>query len=105
MTFAQNFKTYKELQGISNYKLAKLLNCSQSTVANWLNGNSEPSPSQIASIALALKCSFSDLLDNSVENKKNSDLKSELDLVCSKLSQADKDKVMEYARLLLQANK
>ncbi len=71
MSFAQNFKIQKELQGLSNYKIAKLLNCSQSTVANWLNGNSEPSPSQVTNIALVLKCGVADLIDNFVNNKKS----------------------------------
>lgn len=42
MNFAQKLKEIKEINGISNYKLAKDINVSQTTVANWLNGKSVP---------------------------------------------------------------
>lgn len=29
-------------RGITNYKLAKMLSCSQTTIANWLNGKTMP---------------------------------------------------------------
>ena len=42
MLFADFLKCAMEETGLSNYKLAKRLNTSQTTIANWLNGTSEP---------------------------------------------------------------
>lgn len=38
MQFALNLKKLMQENGVSNYRLAKAIGCSQSTVKNWLNG-------------------------------------------------------------------
>ena len=43
MDFAKTLKQLMELKGISRYKLAKEIPCSQASVGNWLNGV-EPTP-------------------------------------------------------------
>ena len=42
MTFAKFIKTALEQTGLTKYKLAKRLGISQSTVANWIDGKTEP---------------------------------------------------------------
>lgn len=42
MQFADFLKYAMEQAGISKYKLAKRLDISQTTIANWLNGLNEP---------------------------------------------------------------
>ena len=42
MLFADFLNYAMEQSGISNYKLAKDIGVSQTTVANWLNGTTEP---------------------------------------------------------------
>ena len=43
MDFAKTLKRLMELKGMSRYKLAKEIPCSQASVGNWLNGV-EPTP-------------------------------------------------------------
>ena len=43
MDFAETLKRLMELKGMSRYKLAKEIPCSQASVGNWLNGV-EPTP-------------------------------------------------------------
>ena len=42
MGFAQNLKYIKEQLGLSNYRLAKLFGCSQSSLLNWLDNGVIP---------------------------------------------------------------
>lgn len=42
MPIAQNLKYLLARFGVSNYRLAKLIGCSQTSVANWLSGETEP---------------------------------------------------------------
>ena len=44
MLFADFLNWAMDLEDISKYKLAKRLSISQTTVANWLNGTTEPRP-------------------------------------------------------------
>lgn len=42
MSFATNLKYIKDTIGFTNYQLAKKLECSQSSVKNWLDGGNVP---------------------------------------------------------------
>ncbi len=42
MPFATNLKYIKSVVGFSNYQLAKELECSQSSVKNWIDGGNIP---------------------------------------------------------------
>lgn len=42
MPFATNLKYIKSIVGFSNYQLAKELECSQSSVKNWIEGGNIP---------------------------------------------------------------
>lgn len=42
MPFAANLKYIMQKSGLSNYKLAKELGCSQSSIKNWLDDNNIP---------------------------------------------------------------
>lgn len=42
MSFATNLKYIKDAIGFTNYQLAKKLECSQSSVKNWLDGGNVP---------------------------------------------------------------
>lgn len=42
MPFATNLKYIKSVVGFSNYQLAKELQCSQSSVKNWIDGGNIP---------------------------------------------------------------
>lgn len=44
MGFAQNLEYLKEQLGLSNYRLAKDLACSQTSLANWLERGMVPHP-------------------------------------------------------------
>ena len=70
MSFAQNFTMIKENLGISNYKIAKYLNCSQSTVANYADGSTEPTLSTITKIAEFLNVQISDLTGTDEQDTK-----------------------------------
>ena len=51
MEFAQILKNLMDGCGYTNYRLAKLLDCSQSTVAGWLAGSSKPGRAREKQIA------------------------------------------------------
>lgn len=57
MNFAERLTELIGENGFSNYRLAKLLDCSQSTVANWIKGTTEPAPATKRRIADVLKVS------------------------------------------------
>ena len=59
MDFAKTLKRLMELKGISRYKLAKEIPCSQASVGNWLNGV-EPTPTPPPDPAVMQKISLSD---------------------------------------------
>lgn len=42
MGFAQNLKYIKETENLTNYRLAKLFGCSQSSLINWLENGIIP---------------------------------------------------------------
>ncbi len=48
MAFAQNLNHLMDICGLTKYKLAKILNCHQTTVQNWLEGSEPQKRSQIA---------------------------------------------------------
>lgn len=51
MSFAQNLKYLMEHYDLTNYQLAKELNCSPSSVSNWLSEISRPQKRTVATIA------------------------------------------------------
>ena len=51
MGFAQNLKYLMEHNDLTNYQLAKELNCSPSSVSNWLSEISRPQKRTVATIA------------------------------------------------------
>lgn len=57
MNFAKRLAELMSESGFTNYRLAKLLECSQSTVANWIKDTTEPSPATKRRIANVFKVS------------------------------------------------
>lgn len=51
MGFAQNLKYLKDQHELSNYRLAKLFGCSQSSIINWLDNGVIPHPKTRQKIA------------------------------------------------------
>ena len=51
MGFAQNLKYLKDQHKLSNYRLAKLFGCSQSSIINWLDNGVIPHPKTRQKIA------------------------------------------------------
>ena len=51
MEFHQTLASLMDSKGLSNYRLAQLLDVSQSTIANWLNGTSIPRRATMKAIA------------------------------------------------------
>lgn len=45
MKFSESLEALMKEKGESNYRLAKEIGVSQTTVANWLSGKNEPIPS------------------------------------------------------------
>lgn len=41
-------------QGLSNYRLSKIIGCSQTSIANWISGKNAPSYEKISDLADAL---------------------------------------------------
>lgn len=51
MSFAQNLKYIKEKKNLTNYRLAKIFGCSQSSLINWLDNGVVPHPKTRQKIA------------------------------------------------------
>ena len=51
MSFAQNLKYIKDKENLTNYRLAKLFGCSQSSLINWLDNGVVPHPKTRQKIA------------------------------------------------------
>lgn len=51
MSFAQNLKYIKEKENLTNYRIAKLFGCSQSSLINWLDNGVVPHPKTRQKIA------------------------------------------------------
>lgn len=63
MQIAQNLQKIMTLKHVSKYRLAKLLNVHQTTIKNWIDGKTVPSPEKVSRIAAALNVYESELLD------------------------------------------
>lgn len=61
MQFAQRLKQEMEKRGLSKYRLAQMVGCSQSTVANWLEGKRTPLGVMRRSLLTALDLEEKDL--------------------------------------------
>ena len=61
MPFAENLVKIQALTKMSNYKLAKFLGCSQTSVANWISGSRMPHDKARAVIADAFGLSISEI--------------------------------------------
>lgn len=66
MNFGEKLAKLMQENGVSNYKLAKTLSCSQSSVKNWLDGN-EPKIEYATGIANFFGVSVDYLLDREQE--------------------------------------
>lgn len=51
MTFSERLSALMRENGYTNYRLAKLLNCSQATIANWIGGNNLPVRQKMSQLA------------------------------------------------------
>lgn len=62
MKFSEKLDKFMLKAKMTNYRLAKLLNVHQTTIANWRTGKTEPKAQIITKIADALKISTDELL-------------------------------------------
>lgn len=62
MEFAQNLRKIMNEKGISNYRLAKMLDVHPTTIKNWLESKTEPKFEMIDKIAKALDVPIEELL-------------------------------------------
>lgn len=92
-----------ESKKIKQKELTDYLGVQNTVFTKWKAGTSTSYLKHITKISEFLGVS-TDYLLGTEANKKSPDKKSELEEIYSQLSQADKEKVMEYARLLLKAN-
>ena len=59
--FAENLKRIQESAHLSNYKMAKFLGCSQTSISNWINDETFPHEKARRVIAEAFGLSLSDI--------------------------------------------
>lgn len=62
MEFSQNLKKIMNEKGISNYRLAKMLDVHPTTIKNWLENNTQPKFEMIDKIANALDVNIEQLV-------------------------------------------
>ncbi len=87
-------------RGISQNRLAKLAQMSQSGLSSIINGYSSPKENTLQLIANALQCSVSDLLDEQQPPARTDE--DEILFVWRQLSDAGKSIVLATARATLQ---
>lgn len=63
MAFAENLARLQEERGVTNYKIAKDLGISQTTVANWKDGTSRPHALYMNVLAGYFGCTIDELLN------------------------------------------
>lgn len=61
MAFDENLKKVQTVLGLSNYALAKLLDCSQTSIANWISGARIPHAKTRMEIAQAFGFTIDEL--------------------------------------------
>lgn len=61
ITFGYNLKKYREMEKMTQTKLAEILKVKQSTIAKWEKGDTEPSIEYICKITDALNVTFEEL--------------------------------------------
>ena len=61
MAFNENLKKVQTVLGLSNYALAKLLDCSQTSIANWISGARIPHAKTRMEMAKALGFTIDEL--------------------------------------------
>ena len=71
MGFAQNLSFLMESRHYTKYKMAKILECSQSTVANLLNGATEPQRRTKSALATHFGISEDELMGDSIPKSEN----------------------------------
>ena len=111
MDFAQKLDFLMKERGMSNYKLSKLMHCSQSSVANWLSKDVTPQDRTVEQIASVFGVTVNYLLGK--EDKKTPDLKNEIgndldDELVRMLTQLDAVEVVQvraYIQGLLASHK
>lgn len=115
MPFAENLKYMMDFFDLTNYRLAKELGCSQTTISNYLDKTTMPRKKAQENIAGLFGITVEELMGNSLphikgENrlrgKKNAapiseDGKSEILSIFDSLSPDRRSKLLELARLYL----
>ena len=62
MGFPENLTRIQNERGETNYRIAKALSISQTTIANWKDGTSEPRKLYINALAKYFGCTVDELL-------------------------------------------
>lgn len=62
MGFSKNLARMQEERGVTNYKIAKALGISQTTVQNWKDGKSKPRSLYQIALAKYFGCTVDELL-------------------------------------------
>lgn len=63
MNFAKRLKEQLIWNGMTQTKLAELLNIKQQAVSNWVTGRNEPTVKQLVKICIVLNTTPNELLD------------------------------------------
>ena len=105
MEFAKTLSSIMESKGITNYRIAKMIDVSQSTVAAWVSGTSTPRRSTMKQLAEALGVSVEYLQGietnesvNELQNLRDED-RALLD-VARGMSAEQVRKMTEFAKML-----
>ncbi len=67
MGFPENLARLQEERGVTNYKIAKDLGISQTSIANWKDGTSKPHKLYINALCGYFGCTESELLNSDKE--------------------------------------
>lgn len=102
--FAQNLAYLMRKKCYSKYRLAKELRCHQTTVANWLSGDSMPQGRMLFTIAEHFEVDIDDLVNVDLAQKEkpstvsSGELDNEILRLFMKLSPEDQERELAYLR-------
>ena len=104
MEFSQKLKELMRVRGLSAYKMANDLHCSQTTIRNWADGKTTPQPRTIIQLCEYFGVSEEELIGGALGQINNPDDRNDpevmqLEQVICQNSACTRSKLLELARL------
>lgn len=110
MDFSQKLKELMRARGLSAYKMANDLHCSQTTIRNWVDGRTMPQPRTILQLCEYFRVSEEELTGIAEAQKNDPDVSNDAEVmemirIFIQLPESTRSKLLELAGLYLDAER